>query len=1340
MTKPTYEELEIRIKKLETSEAEKRRIEQDLKNTLHWYEVIFENSRDAIFISSVDSTFVSVNRAACELTGYSKEELLRMKIPDLHEEIDLDAYTTFFDQIIAGEKILSEAKILRKDRSKVDTEFNNQRIEIQGTYYMHTVGRDISKRKYAENALKESETKYRTTVDSLIDPLHVIDRDYRIVLVNCEFREYAKQAGIDIEFIGKDIRDVFKFLPSKVIDEYEKVFRTKESLITEESNSFGGKEFITETHKVPIIDNGKVEGVITILRDETEQRNMENVLKESEDRLSTLLNNIPGMVFIGNPDWSIEFVKGCEEVSSFTSEEINSKEKGWLSVIHPDDLEEYYKDSMILKDRQKSISLIFRIITKSDDIRWMQEYKTSKFDKLGEFAGIDGIVFDVTDWKQTENLLRESEELYRQAIDNADAVAYKRDFASNSFAFIGKGISKLTGYHPEELTQDIWAQMIKDRVMRGRCAEMTSEEATTFTRDGKLKEWQADFRIIDRGGKERWLADSSVLLYDENGKPVSSLGILHDITERKKSEKQKTAIHEITQAVVESNDMNELFKRIHKALINVIDTTNIFIALNEEGTDLITFPYYIDEKDQAPPELHIKDSKSGTAKVILSGESMINTKQDYLDMLQKGKLKKHGSTSKVWLGVPLKTTERTIGALVVQSYSDPNLYSNEDIPFLEVIAGNIAVAIQRKKAMQLIQRSEERFRRLFNNAYDSIIIHELDGRIVNVNEKMLEMYNVSFERALSLTIADISSPDSSFDLAKAYWKRVVNGESVRFDWKAMRPDDKILFDVEVALDKFEIDGKDYIFGNVRDIAERKKAEEELKESEEHFRIMIERSPIGIQVFNIDGTLESANKAWADLWDIPDIDMVVGKYNALNDPQIEKMGLLDHIKKAFEGEVVEIPPAQYDPKDSGQPGQKRLVQVIAYPLKNNAGEVENVVIMNEDVTERRRAEEEKKRLEEQLIQSQKMESIGRLAGGIAHDFNNILTSVMGYAELLKMKFPEKSTHEGEAANIILKGAERAADLTKQLLGFARGGKYNPVLLNINEIIKDTIKVSEKIFEKNISIGFDFEQNIHTIEADSNQLNQVLTNLIINAKDAMPDGGRLTFKSENVSVDDDTEVELSNIANGDYIRLSVTDTGTGIPKNIREKIFEPFFTTKGKGLGTGLGLATVYGIVKNHNGYILVDSESGKSTTFTLYFPVSEKEIVVEKKEIHIRKGQATILVVDDEEYVRSLAAAMLKEIGYTVFLADNGIKAVEIYREKSEEIDLVLLDMIMPIMGGKETNLALKEINPDVKVILSSGYSQDSKATEILNEGAIGFIQKPYRMEKLSNAIAEALKE
>jgi len=419
------------------------------------------------------------------------------------------------------------------------------------------------------------------------------------------------------------------------------------------------------------------------------------------------------------------------------------------------------------------------------------------------------------------------------------------------------------------------------------------------------------------------------------------------------------------------------------------------------------------------------------------------------------------------------------------------------------------------------------------------------------------------------------------------------------------------------------------------------------------------------------------------------------------------------------------------------GTNRTAQSLVFPIQ--AEHSFFLGCINRDITGQKKIEEEKKRLQEQLFQSQKMESIGRLAGGIAHDFNNILTSIIGYAELLKIRYQDTSTEEGEAAKVILRGAERAAHLTKQLLGFARKGKFNPVPVKINEIIRESIYVTAKMFEKNIEIICDLEEKLPAVEGDRNQLDQVVTNLLINAKDAMPEGGTLWIKAKVFNNDNDFPSFISKLDTGKYVKVTIKDTGTGIPEDIKDHIFEPFFTTKEEGKGTGLGLATVYGIIENHKGYITFESMQGKGAEFTFYLPAySKKALEKEAENKWSSKEKRTILFVDDEEQIRNLVKMQLKNLGYEAIVARDGMEAVDVYAEKWHAIDLVVLDIIMPVMNGVETYHKLKNLNSSVKVVLTSGFSKDEKVIEILNDGAFDFIQKPFRINDLSKIISNAL--
>ncbi|MCX8022340.1 MAG: PAS domain S-box protein [Syntrophorhabdaceae bacterium] len=379
----------------------------------------------------------------------------------------------------------------------------------------------------------------------------------------------------------------------------------------------------------------------------------------------------------------------------------------------------------------------------------------------------------------------------------------------------------------------------------------------------------------------------------------------------------------------------------------------------------------------------------------------------------------------------------------------------------------------------------------------------------------------------------------------------------------------------------------------------------------------------------------------------------------------------------------------------------------------------------------------KALENQLLQAQKMEAIGALAGGIAHDFNNILMTILGYTSLMLMEM-DKHDKNYERLKIIESQVQSGADLTRQLLGFARGGKYEVKTTNINGLLVKTADMFGRT-KREINIYKKLADNLWPVDVDRGQMEQVFLNLFVNAWQAMPGGGALYIETKNITLDESTPTPY-NIPPGRYIKISITDTGVGMDEATMQRIFEPFFTTKELGRGTGLGLASVYGIIKNHGGAITVYSEKGKGSTFNIYLKASDKAVVEERREVaEIQKGQELILLIDDQEMILDVGKEMLKTLGYKVLCAKGGLEAIEIYKKEGDHIALVILDMIMPGMTGEETYVKLKEINPSIKVILSSGYSMNSQATSIMEKGCNGFIQKPFNMVELSAKIKDVLK-
>jgi PAS domain S-box-containing protein len=524
--------------------------------------------------------------------------------------------------------------------------------------------------------------------------------------------------------------------------------------------------------------------------------------------------------------------------------------------------------------------------------------------------------------------------------------------------------------------------------------------------------------------------------------------------------------------------------------------------------------------------------------------------------------------------------------------------------------------------------------------------------------------------------------------------------------------------------------KDRPFGEIlgvveifRDITDRKLAEAAMQESEEKYRTLVENATEAIFIAQ-DGAIKFPN---------PKTLEIIGHQGE----QWSDRPFIDFIHPEDRGMVAEMHRRRLS-------GDKNLPTTYSFRVVSKTGKefvVDlNAVMINwegrpatlnfvRDLTEQ-------KKLEISLYQAQKMQAIGTLAGGIAHDFNNLLMGIQGRASLMLADLDHSHTYFEH-----LKGIEEyvksATDLTRQLLGFARGGKYEVAPANLNDIIQQSSKMFGRT-KREITINLKLEPNLWTSEIDRRQIEQVLLNLYVNAWQAMPGGGELYLQTANVCLDGNFAIS-HEVKPGKYIKISVTDSGLGMDQSTKARIFEPFFTTKEMGRGTGLGLASAYGIIKNHNGVITVYSEIGTGTTFNVYLPASEKQAhhYTECTKTPL-PGTGNILLVDDEALVLKVGKLMLEKLGYRVWCTDSGKQALEMYKQKRKEIDLVLLDMILPEMGGGKIYDKLKEVDPAIKVVLSSGYSMNDQASEIMKKGCNQFIQKPFNMNELSKIIQKAM--
>ena len=666
-----------------------------------------------------------------------------------------------------------------------------------------------------------------------------------------------------------------------------------------------------------------------------------------------------------------------------------------------------------------------------------------------------------------------------------------------------------------------------------------------------------------------------------------------EAVELNRAENVNRTLFSIANAVNTTLNLPDLYRSIHRSLAGIIDVTNFFIAIVDSKKRTLYFPYHVDTRDEDFEPIADFDTHSSLAGLVVLKRRPVLLRQAELEA-RSAQGGVWGPVPRVWMGVPLIIKDAVTGVVALQSYTDPDMYSEQDLQVLSAVSHQIAIAIDRKRAERALEESEKRLRAILESSPDPIVVYDTQGHP--------QYLNPAFTKRFGWSSAE------------------VQGKPIPF----------------VPADQQEITA-----AKIRELYRTKR------------------------------------------------------------------------------------PVRFETRRCTKSGEVRDILISAGPILGIGEALAGMVVTLADITE-------KNRLTEQFHAVQRLESIGTLAGGIAHDFNNLLTGILGHASLLAAEIDPS----GQAVEH-LKGIEKyvrdATDLTKQLLGFARGGKFEVKPTNIGALIEKQSRLFGRT-RKEIKIRENFASDTRTVEVDRGQIEQVLLNLYVNAWQAMPGGGDLYVQTGNVVLDS------NDIASaGDYVKISITDTGVGMDEATRQRIFDPFFTTKEMGRGTGLGLASVYGIIKNHGGRINVESEKGHGTTFSIYLPASDKDVVEEpRQDKRILQGSETILLVDDESVIVEVGQKLLERLGYTVRVARSGQEAIEIYRAGMDRIDIVILDMIMPGMDGGKTFERLKALNADVKVLLASGYSFDGQARSIIDRGCSGFIQKPFTLNALSVKIRQII--
>ncbi|NPU85949.1 MAG: PAS domain S-box protein [Syntrophaceae bacterium] len=783
-------------------------------------------------------------------------------------------------------------------------------------------------------------------------------------------------------------------------------------------------------------------------------------------------------------------------------------------------------------------------------------------------------------------------------------------------------------------------------------------------------------RICRRDRKIRWVSCNARCIRDDDGKVLYYEGVVTDITGRKERD-------EILQRYgLLSENARDILMFVRQTDGRILEANRAAETAYGYAREELLSMTIMDLRKEDPPEM-IRDQMTQAEREGILFETVHRRKDG--------------------THFPVEVSSR--GA---------------EIGSQKVLLSMVRDNTERKKTEERLRSSEREKAIILDTMTEIVVYVDREMRVIWANKGMYDAFRFTpsdFERTFCYTLHGRQEPCSFCPVRKA----METGEPHENVELSSYEKSWILRGYPVR------DEEGCIVGGVEivtDVTERKKIEQALRQSEEEYRLLVENASDAILIAQ-DGILRFVNKRTIEYMGYTAEELASRPFTDFIHPDDRNM-VFERYARRLKGEELSN---TYEFRVINKSGEEMNAQINS--VKMNWQGRPAVLSFLRDVTER-------KRLESRLLNAQKMEAIGTLAGGIAHDFNNLLMGIQGYASLILRELDEGNPVR-ERVMGIEEQVRSGADLTRQLLGFARGGKLDVRPTDLNDVIRKTSTMFGRT-KKEITIHTRLQKDLWATSVDRSQVEQVLMNLYVNAWQAMPGGGSLYLHTYNISLAGE-EALASDLPAGRYVRIGVTDTGLGMDNKTKERIFEPFFTTKEMGRGTGLGLATVYGIVAGHGGAIQVYSEKGQGTSFHIYFPASDIEVSKEEEEVmkeEMKKGSETILIVDDEEVVAAVAREMLEHLGYQVIVARSGKEALDVFSGRKDEIDLVLLDMVMPKMGGGETFDQLKAMDPGVRVILSSGYSIDGEARQILGRGCKGFINKPYSLQMLSGKIREVL--
>ncbi len=1185
-----------------------------------------------------------------------------------------------------------------------------------------------------QSALRQSEERYRTLTELISDYAYVLDvRD---------------DGSFSIEWLSETFERMLGYSSAEIVDKgvwQSAVYEPDLPVLREHFRKVGEGKFDVAEYRLvtrpgelrwlrdsakpawdPVVN--RVAKVYGAAQDMTERMKIDDDIRRSEARFKELADFLPQPVFEIDQSRKISFANlACLEAFGISQDEFE-KGRSPLDFIMPG-------------DRKKVADKIERVF----DGFAIDPGRYTAIDKSGRgfpvlisaspivhdsrVVGLRGILVDLTELVAANEALVASESRYRFLLENSADELFMLD-ENGTFLQVNEAGCERLGY-------------TRDEIIGQNVVKILAPDISARTQD-RMKSVFSDVEItfesvhVKKDGTRIPVEVRSKAVVFEGRKVL--LSSARDLMERKRAEeaiaqrsKQLTILSSAAVKVNAVLNVSEILRTLVTTGIELVGASAGTVGLIENG--VLLFKEYNKDGDFIPIDVRFAPGQGTPGFVVSTKRSRISNDSKHDPLAIRELHDKLGIYNVI--DVPIVNREgEVLGAFAIHNSKDGKRFSESDVEMLEGLAASAAVALENARlltdmtrAEATIRESEEKFRTLVESSLVGVYIIQ-DGRFAYVNPAMQRIFGHSDEELIALpSFIETVALDDRESVAENFSKLIAGKtESLKFDFGALKKSGKMMR-VEIIGSITTYHGRPAVIGTAEDITERKLSEEMLRRSEERYRNLFEESLDTIYLTTPSGKILDINPAGVRMFGFDsrdqmlELESVIGLYEDPVDRQ-KALAILDAEGLIRDNQV----------SMKRRDGTRLIVQDSSTLLRDATGRIVAYRGILKDVTD-------KKKLEEQLLQSQKLESLGQLTSGIAHDFNNVLGGIIGFTELALGKI--ENSHPVHNYLMRIYGlADRAAKITKQLLAFARRQILMPKVLDLNQLVSDILELLKRLLGEQIQIEFTPGGGLSTILADPSQIEQVILNLAVNAGDAMQSGGLLAINTNNVTLDEFYCRTHVDVKPGEYVQLSMSDTGMGIAPEAIERIFEPFYTTKEIGKGTGLGLSVVHGIIRQHGGAINAYSEVGRGTTFKVYFPAVNQTAEKIPDKHHdmksLRKGSETILVVEDNEELREFMRMLLTESGYSVLTASEGEEGIAVFGSHSGEIALVISDVVMPRMNGRELKDSLDRKWPGRKFLFISGYTDSTVHRGFVLDDKTDFLQKPFTAFEFSDTVRKIL--